>query len=245
MLPLKDNVPTRTFPGRHGRAHRGERRSSGSGSLAGAVSTTTWSRTATTRARCTARASASGSARRSLPSPCPGRRAVHARCSCTAGWQHILGNMLFLWIFGNNVEDALGKIRFLFWYLLAGIAATALQTFVTLAFRRARRTRASRTSEQAVRSPACSAPTSCCCRARSVLTAIFFGIILFREIPAIWFLGIWIALQIWQGGSRRRIPTRRRRRVLRPHRRLRVRVADHPAVGETQAAGAGLLTDPP
>ena len=36
-------------------------------------------------------------------------------------------------------------------------------------------------------------------RAR-VLTAIFFGFIFFREIPAIWFLGIWIALQIWQGG---------------------------------------------
>ena len=38
-------------------------------------------------------------------------------------WLHILGNMLFLWIFGNNVEDALGKVRFLFWYLAAGVAA--------------------------------------------------------------------------------------------------------------------------
>ena len=51
-----------------------------------------------------------------------------------ASWQHILGNMLFLWIFGNNVEDALGKVRFLVWYLAAGIAAMALQTFVTLRF---------------------------------------------------------------------------------------------------------------
>src|SRR6266487_5405671 len=47
-------------------------------------------------------------------------------------WLHIAGNMLFLWIFGNNVEDALGRLRFLLWYVAAGLAATALQTFVTL-----------------------------------------------------------------------------------------------------------------
>src|SRR5256714_15188932 len=47
-------------------------------------------------------------------------------------WLHIGGNMLFLWIFGNNVEDAMGRVRFLIFYLAAGIAATALQTFVTL-----------------------------------------------------------------------------------------------------------------
>src|SRR5436305_3254185 len=50
------------------------------------------------------------------------------------GWEHILGNMLFLWIFGNNVEDALGRVRFLIWYIACGLAATALQTFVTLTF---------------------------------------------------------------------------------------------------------------
>ena len=47
---------------------------------------------------------------------------------------HLAGNMLFLWIFGNNVEDALGRVRYLVFYLLAGFAATALQTFVMLAF---------------------------------------------------------------------------------------------------------------
>jgi membrane associated rhomboid family serine protease len=47
------------------------------------------------------------------------------------GLLHIGGNMLFLWIFGNNVEDAMGRVKFLGFYLLGGLAAIALQTVVT------------------------------------------------------------------------------------------------------------------
>jgi membrane associated rhomboid family serine protease len=43
------------------------------------------------------------------------------------GWLHLFGNMLFLWIFGDNVEDRLGHLKFLVFYLLAGIAATLSQ----------------------------------------------------------------------------------------------------------------------
>ena len=43
------------------------------------------------------------------------------------GWFHIIGNMWFLWIFGNNVEDSMGHGRFIVFYLLCGIAAAALQ----------------------------------------------------------------------------------------------------------------------
>ncbi|AUG53963.1 rhomboid family intramembrane serine protease [Thalassospira marina] len=39
------------------------------------------------------------------------------------GWMHVGGNMLYLWVFGNNVEDAMGHWRFLFFYLLCGVAA--------------------------------------------------------------------------------------------------------------------------
>jgi membrane associated rhomboid family serine protease len=43
------------------------------------------------------------------------------------GWMHLFGNMLFLWIFGDNVEDRLGHAKFLIFYLLAGLAATLAQ----------------------------------------------------------------------------------------------------------------------
>ncbi len=42
------------------------------------------------------------------------------------GWLHLFGNMLYLWIFGNNVEDRLGRPAFLGFYLLGGIVAAAL-----------------------------------------------------------------------------------------------------------------------
>lgn len=43
------------------------------------------------------------------------------------GWEHILGNMLYLWIFGDNVEDRLGKIKYLLFYLFCGLLATFAQ----------------------------------------------------------------------------------------------------------------------
>jgi len=41
------------------------------------------------------------------------------------GWMHLIGNMMYLWIFGNNVEDSMGHWRFLFFYLLTGIVAAS------------------------------------------------------------------------------------------------------------------------
>lgn len=43
------------------------------------------------------------------------------------GWMHLIGNMLYLWIFGNNVEDAMGHGRFLLFYLICGLAAAFTQ----------------------------------------------------------------------------------------------------------------------
>jgi membrane associated rhomboid family serine protease len=49
-------------------------------------------------------------------------------------WDHLLGNMLFLVIFGKNVEDAFGHLRYLAFYVAGGLAATVLQTAMTLSF---------------------------------------------------------------------------------------------------------------
>jgi membrane associated rhomboid family serine protease len=51
-----------------------------------------------------------------------------------AGWDHILGNMLFLAIFGKNVEDAFGRLGYLVLYFAGGFAATMMQTAMTLLF---------------------------------------------------------------------------------------------------------------
>jgi membrane associated rhomboid family serine protease len=115
-----------------------------------------------------------------------------------ASWEHILGNMLFLWIFGNNVEDVLGRFRFLLWYVAGGLAATALQTFVTLDFGSARDASIPNVGASGAISAVLGAYFLLLPNAK-VLTLIFFFIL--REIRAFWFLGIWIGFQLWQGGT--------------------------------------------
>jgi len=46
-------------------------------------------------------------------------------------WSHILGNCLFFWVFGNNIEDSMGRLRFLLFYLVCGLAAAAAQVLVS------------------------------------------------------------------------------------------------------------------
>ena len=114
-------------------------------------------------------------------------------------WLHIGGNMLFLWIFGNNVEDAMGKVRFLLWYLAAGLAATAVQTFVTLKFSGAFGASIPNVGASGAIAGVLGAYFVLLPNAR-VLTAFFIVLIFLREIPAAWFLGIWFLFQLWEGG---------------------------------------------
>jgi membrane associated rhomboid family serine protease len=61
----------------------------------------------------------------------PGRAPQHLFTSMFlhGSWMHILGNMWFLWIFGNNVEDSMGRGRFVLFYVLSGLGAAAAQVF--------------------------------------------------------------------------------------------------------------------
>jgi membrane associated rhomboid family serine protease len=116
------------------------------------------------------------------------------------GWIHFLGNMLFLWIFGNNVEDALGHARFLFWYLIGGIAAIALQTFVTVQWGGSHDASIPNIGASGAIAAVLGAYFLLLPRAEG-LTAVFLGFFFFiQEVPAIVFLGVWIVLQALQGG---------------------------------------------
>ena len=65
--------------------------------------------------------------RRLLANPAGDFPTVFTSMFMHAGWVHLLGNMLYLWIFGDNVEDSFGHAKFLLFYLLCGIAATFAQ----------------------------------------------------------------------------------------------------------------------
>ncbi len=114
---------------------------------------------------------------------------------------HIAGNMLFLWIFGNNVEDSMGRVRFIAFYLLGGVAAFALQTAV----------------DPSAAVPMLGASGAIAGvlggyillypRAR-VLTLVFlFVFVTIIELPAVLMLGVWIVEQALFGAANLTNPT--------------------------------------
>jgi membrane associated rhomboid family serine protease len=112
------------------------------------------------------------------------------------GWAHFLGNMLFLWIFGNNIEDSLGRVRFLAWYLAGGVAAIALQTFVTLNWGTDLDASIPNIGASGAISAVMGAYFVLLPRARVLTLIVVFP----RQIPAWLFLGFWIGFQLWAGG---------------------------------------------
>jgi membrane associated rhomboid family serine protease len=63
------------------------------------------------------------------PGPTPIHLTILTGMFMHGGFMHLFGNMLYLWIFGDNIEDALGRVKFLAFYLICGIAATYAQIF--------------------------------------------------------------------------------------------------------------------
>ncbi|OPZ80915.1 MAG: Rhomboid protease GluP [bacterium ADurb.Bin429] len=105
---------------------------------------------------------------------------------------HIGGNMLYLWIFGNNVEDTMGSGRFLLFYLLCGVVAAVAQIATgpdsTVPMLGASGAVAGVLGAYVVRFPAA-----------QVETCIFFFFITIIRLPALIVLGFWFLLQFTQG----------------------------------------------
>jgi rhomboid family protein len=109
------------------------------------------------------------------------------------GWLHVISNMWFLWIFGDNVEDRTGHFRFLLFYLFCGIMASLAHIILnptsTIPTVGASGAIAGVMGAYFILYP----------RAKIVTLFFFFIFIQIVEIPAIFFLGFWIVLQIISG----------------------------------------------
>lgn len=112
-----------------------------------------------------------------------------------AGWFHLLGNMMFLFIFGNNVEDAFGRLGYLAFYLAGGFAATVLQTTMTLVFGTA--------DDALAANLGASGAIAAVLGAYIVLypEARVFGLLgwIPFKVPAWLFLGLWFGFQFFAG----------------------------------------------
>ncbi|HTS02919.1 MAG TPA: rhomboid family intramembrane serine protease [Thermoanaerobaculia bacterium] len=111
------------------------------------------------------------------------------------GLLHLAGNMLFLWIFGDNVEDALGHSRYLFFYLLCGTAATLLQGFL------APDSLVPNLGASGAIAGVLGAYFVLYPRARVVTIVPLFVLFPLVEIPAGLYLLGWFLMQFWMGSS--------------------------------------------
>ncbi|GAB4246224.1 MAG: rhomboid family intramembrane serine protease [Deltaproteobacteria bacterium] len=111
------------------------------------------------------------------------------------GWLHVLGNMLYLYIFGDNVEDAFGHVRYLFFYLACGVASFAVQ----IAFQRA--STVPNLGASGAIAGVLGAYFLLYPRARVVTLLPLFVFFTFVEIPAVVFLGLWFLMQFVSGAA--------------------------------------------
>ena len=111
------------------------------------------------------------------------------------GFLHLAGNMLFLWIFGDNVEDALGHARFLIFYLACGASATLLQAFLSTA------STIPNLGASGAIAGVLGAYFVLYPRARVVTVIPLFVLFPLVEIPAGLYLLGWFLLQFWMGSS--------------------------------------------
>jgi membrane associated rhomboid family serine protease len=110
-----------------------------------------------------------------------------------AGWLHLIGNMWFLWVFGRNVEDLIGSGRFLVFYILCGLAAAIIHVFFN-PFSRMPTIGASGAIAGVMGAYVIKFP-----RARITTLVPIFIFITTLEIPAVFLLLYWFAIQFFSG----------------------------------------------
>ena len=106
------------------------------------------------------------------------------------GWLHLIGNMLFLWIYGNNVEDYFGPVKFLLFYLISGLAAVGLYTLF------GPNSQVPMVGASGAIAGVMGAYMVLHPRARITVLIIFF-LIQFVVLPAKVVLGVWFAIQLF------------------------------------------------
>jgi membrane associated rhomboid family serine protease len=109
------------------------------------------------------------------------------------GWMHLIGNMLYLWIFGNNVEDAMGHGRYLVFYLLCGIAAALAQTIADPG------SRLPMVGASGAIAGVLGAYLLLHPRANVGVLLVILIYIRVIAVPAVIVLGLWFAMQLWDG----------------------------------------------
>lgn len=128
------------------------------------------------------------------PSPHPVWLTIFTSMFMHGGFLHIAGNMLYLWIFGNNIEDALGKVRFLLFYLVCGLIA-ALAQILTDVNSLIPNLGASGAIAGVLGAYFVLYPNA------RVLTIVPLGFAFLLNLRAYWVLLFWIGLQLWQGAN--------------------------------------------
>jgi membrane associated rhomboid family serine protease len=111
------------------------------------------------------------------------------------GFWHLAGNMLYLWIFGNNIEDAMGHVRFFIFYLLCGVAAVFAQVLPNPG------SEVPMLGASGAISGVLGAYMLLYPRARVLLgLPVGFLIVSLGRFPAVWVLMVWFAMQLVMGG---------------------------------------------
>ena len=130
------------------------------------------------------------------PTPIPVWGTIITSMFMHGGWGHLLGNMLFLWIYGDNIENRLGHTRYLIFYILCGIIASLSHVFVSQAF-----------SPASLNIPSLGA-SGAISGVMGAYMLLFpkrkINMLMLRtvvQVPAIVALGVWILLQIISGAG--------------------------------------------